>query len=370
MFKRVEKRRRRAEEEEELGIDEEMKQVLGIQDTDSEESDSDSDDGGSSGNGEEEHDEDEDVDFPELHFAGSDAEADDDMEDEDEDEDLPRSNANGLPSFLVKLSIAQALKEPIIPAPEDPNLNFCIFCPQKTLRSETMVQVHRSSNAHKRRLNQFIKFSKGVDPSEEALSIIEEHMSSEQPTFVKPPQVEGGKSKRALKKEASQALRKEKRQKAKEKAKAKKLAGSSEPKETVIEKSDKPKKDSKSDAPKKSNGKAKTKANPDASSPPSKKKRRVEKYDEPAPSARLPSSGLKAREKNLTGKTKETAKLENRVSPDPTPASPVRPSPKSNAANTTADNGAAPSIKNIARTASNRAKAALGKSGKSRKVKA
>src|SRR3984885_6996696 len=43
MYKRVEKRRRKKEEEEELGLDDDMKEVLGMQDTDSDESDSDSD---------------------------------------------------------------------------------------------------------------------------------------------------------------------------------------------------------------------------------------------------------------------------------------------------------------------------------------
>ena len=43
MFKRVEKRIWKKEKEEELGLDSEMKEVLGLQDTDSEESDSSSD---------------------------------------------------------------------------------------------------------------------------------------------------------------------------------------------------------------------------------------------------------------------------------------------------------------------------------------
>lgn len=141
MFKRVDKRRRRQEEEEELGLDDELKQVLGIQDTDSDESNSDSDDDddmSSDGDNEEGG-----SDLPDMHFDGSDAE--DDM-DEDDEEEADEGSDSG-PSFLVKLSIEQALKEPIIPAPDDPVLNFCILCPQKTLRSETMVQVHRSSNA-------------------------------------------------------------------------------------------------------------------------------------------------------------------------------------------------------------------------------
>ena len=37
MFKRVQKRQRKQEKEEELGLDSEIKEVLGLQDTDSEE---------------------------------------------------------------------------------------------------------------------------------------------------------------------------------------------------------------------------------------------------------------------------------------------------------------------------------------------
>jgi hypothetical protein len=49
MFKRVARRVKKKEEEEALGIDEDMKEVLGMHDTDSEESDSDSGSGSGSG---------------------------------------------------------------------------------------------------------------------------------------------------------------------------------------------------------------------------------------------------------------------------------------------------------------------------------
>jgi len=39
MFKRVDKKRKKREEEEELGLDQEMKEIIGLSDTDSEESD-------------------------------------------------------------------------------------------------------------------------------------------------------------------------------------------------------------------------------------------------------------------------------------------------------------------------------------------
>ncbi|KAF8720860.1 hypothetical protein AX14_010647 [Amanita brunnescens Koide BX004] len=43
MFKRIEKRLKRREEERQLGIDDETRDILGLNDTDSEESESDSD---------------------------------------------------------------------------------------------------------------------------------------------------------------------------------------------------------------------------------------------------------------------------------------------------------------------------------------
>jgi hypothetical protein len=144
MFKRVEKRRRRQEEEDDLGLDAEMKQVLGIQDTDSEESDSDSSDDGGSNDGE-------GMDFE--GFGGSADEEDGSAEEESADEEEYDSDgslqvdAKNYPASALSLTVKQVLADSIIPAPEDPMLNFCILCPQKTLRNPSMVQVHRSSNA-------------------------------------------------------------------------------------------------------------------------------------------------------------------------------------------------------------------------------
>ncbi|RXW16725.1 hypothetical protein EST38_g9122 [Candolleomyces aberdarensis] len=133
MFKRVEKRRRRQQEEEELGLDDELKQILGMQDTDSEESDSASE---SDESGDEEH--------GEYHgLDGGDLEEEDSEVDEDDEERRPK----GLYDLPVSLTVQQALKEPVIPAPDDPLLSFCVVCPGKTLRAEKMVQMHLTSNA-------------------------------------------------------------------------------------------------------------------------------------------------------------------------------------------------------------------------------
>ena len=116
MFKRVDKRRRKKEEEEELGLDEEVKEILGIQDTDSEESESDS------GEGEEEE--------------GAADEEVNSVEDEDDEKDEDPS-----------LTVSQALKDPLYIVSILPDVRACIVCPGKLLKSVKMVQLHRTSNA-------------------------------------------------------------------------------------------------------------------------------------------------------------------------------------------------------------------------------
>lgn len=122
MFKRVDKRRRKKEEEEKLGLDEEVKEILGIQDTDSEESESDSDDG-----------EEESVADEEMN-SGEEDEDDDEEDDEEED-----------PSESV--TVGQALKDPLYNVSVLPDVKACIVCPGKLLKSVKMVQLHRTSNA-------------------------------------------------------------------------------------------------------------------------------------------------------------------------------------------------------------------------------
>jgi hypothetical protein len=134
MFKRVEKRRRKKEEEEELGLDEDMKEILGIQETDSEESASDPDDDsdGGSSDGEEGMDDDrvgenEDGDDEEGESA--------DEGDADEEEEDPN------------VTVAQALDDPLYVVSVLPEVKACIICPGKLLKGAKMVQKHRESNA-------------------------------------------------------------------------------------------------------------------------------------------------------------------------------------------------------------------------------
>ena len=137
MFKRVEKRRRKKEEEEELGLDEDMKEVLGIQDTDSDESDSDSDSSdsqrsseqevnGYSEQGQEDKSEGED---------NADGDEDGDSEDQsDNEEDKP-----------PQLSVADALEDPIYLISLEPDVKGCITCPGKVLKHPKMINTHKSS---------------------------------------------------------------------------------------------------------------------------------------------------------------------------------------------------------------------------------
>jgi len=136
MFKRVEKRRVKKQKEEELGLDEDMKEILGIQDTDSEESASESESDGSSENDDaasgDEVGEDEDIDVGDEEDVPE--EEEDDEEEEEEDED-------------PNVSVNQALIDPVYVVSVLPEVKACIVCPGKLLKGAKMVQLHRTSNA-------------------------------------------------------------------------------------------------------------------------------------------------------------------------------------------------------------------------------
>ncbi|KAJ3559845.1 hypothetical protein NP233_g11166 [Leucocoprinus birnbaumii] len=136
MFKRVEKRLKRKQREDELGIDEEMKEVLGLNDTDSEESDSDDNSDEASDDG----------DFP----GGEDGE---DIELEDDDENLgfdageELSEAEEDQDERALITVLEALKDPVFIVSLDPDVKECIVCPGKLLKGTTMVEKHKTSNA-------------------------------------------------------------------------------------------------------------------------------------------------------------------------------------------------------------------------------
>jgi len=204
MFKRVDKRRRKKEEEEKLGLGEEMKEILGIQDTDSEESESESDD------------DDDEEEEPEDDVDGELVGEDEDEEEEEEEED---------PSITV----SQALKDPVYIVSILPDVKVCIVCPGKLLKSVKMVQLHRTSNAHIRRFKQFSDNSADAKPNDNAWDILKRNSE------IKPKLslTTSGTSKRAEKKKASQARRKARREEAKkEKAKKAKITTPAQPSDT------------------------------------------------------------------------------------------------------------------------------------------
>lgn len=130
MFKRVEKKRKKREEEEELGLDEDMKEILGINETDSEESDSDSDDQSSSSERGEEENEEGDID-PEDDEEESE---EDGVEDDDEAEQ----------PFI---SVQEALRDPLFLVSIQPDIKACVVCPGRRLKGSQMTDVHKKSNA-------------------------------------------------------------------------------------------------------------------------------------------------------------------------------------------------------------------------------
>lgn len=116
MFKRVDRRLKRKAEDEALGIDGELKQALGIPDTDSDESDSSSDSSEDEAQAEEEE---EDV-------GGT----------EDEDDDAE-----------VKMTVAQVLENPLYISPQDIDMTACFVCPTKLFKGPSMIQIHLRSKA-------------------------------------------------------------------------------------------------------------------------------------------------------------------------------------------------------------------------------
>lgn len=141
MFKRVLKRKIRQEREEELGIDSEMKEVLGMQDTDSDESDSSSDEGDSEAEAEEQGSDEE----SEVDDEAEDDEEDGSEEELDEAESVPEESDSDNEAQLPQMSVTDAVSEPIYLVSLDSEIKACILCPGKLLKNSTMADVHRSS---------------------------------------------------------------------------------------------------------------------------------------------------------------------------------------------------------------------------------
>ncbi len=119
MFKRVVKRAKRKEEEAELGITEEMKEIMGLQDTDSDESQSDS--------------EEETTVTANLSRKRK--------RDEDQDSTVEEIGEQPEEDQLEAISVRDALEAPV----KDTR---CIICPGKTIKHSKMEQVHLDSAVH------------------------------------------------------------------------------------------------------------------------------------------------------------------------------------------------------------------------------
>ncbi|KAF8753343.1 Starch binding domain [Rhizoctonia solani] len=127
MYKRINKRIRKKEKEEELGLDDETKEILGMQETDSDESDS---------SDEEQSDEDS-VEWNliltrrESDTEGSSGAETEDLEVEDEEmaDDEP------------PMTVSEALRDPLYPIQKGSDVQGCILCPGKELKHTKMAAV-------------------------------------------------------------------------------------------------------------------------------------------------------------------------------------------------------------------------------------
>ncbi|KAH0833068.1 hypothetical protein J3R83DRAFT_12059 [Lanmaoa asiatica] len=189
MFKRVERKRKRREEGEELCLDQDTREIMGLNDTDSDESDSGS----------------------EHESAQSDDSVADIGEDKDQEEDAA-SEDEGI-NEDVPISVTEALKDPIYLISLDPPVHGCVLCKGKLIKNAGMATAHKNANVHKRRFEHFRLLSADADPRSNAWELVRAIRSASK--------VQRGESKRALKRQVKQAAIREKRKRHKElKAKA------------------------------------------------------------------------------------------------------------------------------------------------------
>lgn len=233
MFKRVTRKIEKQKKEEALGLDSEMKEVLGLQDTDSDESDSSEDDSDEPDDSSE--DEDGDLSRHNRHHNGrkpqqsytdeenteSEARVESGSEGElldqdsaDEDEEDQDESENGVP-----LSLEDAVEDPIYLVSLEPDMKACITCPGKLLKSAPIVEVHLASGAHKRRFLKFLAIAKRRNSIEDVLAELNAGPSLQKPA----DGVSGQLSKRAVKRKAKLDAIKARRQRHK-KGKARSIA--------------------------------------------------------------------------------------------------------------------------------------------------
>ncbi|KAF9243437.1 hypothetical protein BU15DRAFT_59821 [Melanogaster broomeanus] len=192
MFKRVERKRKKREEDETLQLDEDVKEMIGLNDTDSDESESDS-----AGNSENDAGSEEGMEN--LGVGDEGASEGMDMEEE--------------PPILV----AEALKDPIYLISLEPTAHGCMLCKGKLIKGAEMAVVHRNSTAHKRRFERFKALAIKADQGGNAWDIVKSIHSVSVVQRPEPEILSG----RALKRQAKQSVIREKRRRHKDlKAKA------------------------------------------------------------------------------------------------------------------------------------------------------
>lgn len=115
MLKRVERKRKRREEDEELGLDQETRGTMGLNDTDSDDSDS-------------------DLGHQTTPSQSDDSDAEGDAVTEDE----------GIEDSSI--SVAEALKDPIYLISFNPTVHGCVLCKGKLIKNPRMAVLHQNAN--------------------------------------------------------------------------------------------------------------------------------------------------------------------------------------------------------------------------------
>jgi hypothetical protein len=184
MFKRVEKRRRKKDEEDKLGLGDDMKEILGLQDTDSDESESDSDSDSYQGIVREE----EEVEESNETKGSVEQSVSEDSDWEDVEE--------------TPISVLEALRDPIYIVSIHTDIKACIVCPGKLLKNPQMTASHTKSKAspsfplsntqfltthnimqaHTRRFKHFTELAGRAKPGDNAREFIPKGKSPEHPT--------------------------------------------------------------------------------------------------------------------------------------------------------------------------------------------
>lgn len=132
MFKRVEKKLAKKKKEEELGITEEIKEAIGLNDLDSDSSSDQSEASSSSSSpkiAKRKRSSDDEL------SVSSDADSEGQGSGISDDEDEPG----------IQMTVEEALHDPLYIISIQPDIRGCIVCPRKLLKNDPMASVHTKS---------------------------------------------------------------------------------------------------------------------------------------------------------------------------------------------------------------------------------